>query len=169
MGLLTGFKCACFFIQAVTYRAPQQIVSCITSKKPAGAPLRGQPRYVWNAAHFCCLFFFGCPSKTHEIAPLRFIKLKKMLVSGLKGRIGSRHYIILYVWHVYGNRTHCCCWTRRVRVRNTLPGPPHRVMVSLYHVHQRRKGLQEGKNRWQRIWYKYCTGTSVRVALVLYT
>ena len=32
--------------------------------------------------------------------------------------------------------------------RETQPGPPHREsMVFLYHVHQRKKCLQEGENR----------------------
>ena len=31
--------------------------------------------------------------------------------------------------------------------RQTQQGPPHRVIESLDHVHQRRKGLQEGEVR----------------------
>ena len=30
--------------------------------------------------------------------------------------------------------------------QQTQPGPPHRQSVSLYYVHQLRKGLQEGEN-----------------------
>ena len=40
------------------------------------------------------------------------------------------------------------------RNRHNQDHRTERVMVSLYHVHQRSKGLQDCENRWPPNWYE---------------
>ena len=151
----------------------QWLVCTLHLSMSTGMHLKGLSRYVWNRAHY---FPFFALWKTHAIPPLRFIKQISLYLAW--GKPGTVSGIIWYdmiwydmiwyddmmwydmIWYVCGNRWHCCCcWTRRMGLSYVVYPAQHthtatttpRVLVSLCHVHLRRKGLQEAENRRQRV------------------
>ena len=81
-------------------------------------------------------------------------KLNEMRISGVKKtRNGSRYHVILFVsmWEACTLllMLNSSCGATRYTRRNRHKQDHHteRVVVSLHHVYQRRKGLQEGENR----------------------